>query len=70
MAIKTESDRDRLLEDFKNVEDTGLSLVKLATAYANKRDALSLRLDAADLSDLNTRNNQLISALKTALSIP
>ena len=70
MPIKDEADRDRQLEDFKNVEDTGLNLIKLANTYANKRDALATKISGADLADLNTRNTQLINALKNALSIP
>ena len=70
MTIKIESDRDRLLDEFKAVEDTGLNLVSAAQVYVTKRDALAAKLAAADLTDLTTRNNQLIAALKNKLAIP
>ena len=69
MSIKIESDRDRLLEEFKSVEDTGLNLVRAAEVYATRRDGLAVKLAAGDLTDLTTRNNQIIASLKNKLSI-
>ena len=69
MAIRTESDRNRIVEEFQTVEDKGQVLLRQADVFQVAYAALEPKLSGTDLTELQTRKTQLLNALKTALGL-